>query len=173
LIRRRFQVLEEAAALLETSPEMVVAKTQSLQNQLEQARKQIAALRQDLALQEFNRKLDEVPSVGGIPVLVTRLAEADVDMLRRLIDRFRQRHPSGVALLASTADERPVLVAAVSEDLVERGLNAGELARHVAGYLGGSGGGRPTLAQAGGKDASRLDQALESAGLWITKHLKV
>jgi len=173
LIKRRFQLLEKTSAILETGPEMVVEKTQSLLDQLEQARKQIAALRQDLALQEFNRRLEGVPSVGGVPVLVTRLADADADTLRRLIDRFRQRHPSGVALLASTTDDRPLLVASVSEDLVERGLNAGELAKHVAGYLGGSGGGRPTLAQAGGREASRLDEALETVGPWISKHLKV
>jgi alanyl-tRNA synthetase len=172
LIRRRFQMLEKTAAMLETSPEMVAEKAKSLSEQLERARKQIDGLRQEIASQEFNRILEGVDVDGGVPVMVAKLEEADADTLRRFADRFRQRYPSGVALLASTSGGQPLLVAAVSEDLVERGLHAGELVKHVSQPLGGSGGGRPTLAQAGGKDASRLDEALESAHPWILERLR-
>jgi alanyl-tRNA synthetase len=88
-----------------------------------------------------------------------------------MADRFRQQHPSGVILLASVSDGRPLLIAAVTEDLVERGLHAGELVKYAAQPLGGSGGGRPTLAQAGGKDASQLDQAVANADKWIQDNL--
>ena len=89
-----------------------------------------------------------------------------------LVDRFRQRYPTcGVVVLASISEGRPVVIAGVTEDLVQRGLHAGELVKHIASYLGGSGGGRPTLAQAGGKDASRLEEALGSVYDWVTANL--
>ena len=87
-------------------------------------------------------------------------------------DRFRQRYPSGVAVLATVSDSgRPTLIAAVTEDLVKRGLHAGNLVKFVAKPLGGGGGGRPTLAEAGGKDASKLDEALDSVTGWIEENL--
>ncbi|MEJ2353973.1 MAG: DHHA1 domain-containing protein, partial [Anaerolineales bacterium] len=97
---------------------------------------------------------------------------ADSNTLRQMADRFRQRFPSGVAVLASVSDGAPILVAAVTEDLVERGLHAGELIQSVAQPLGGGGGGRPTLAQAGGKDANRLEDSLASVRGWVKDHLK-
>jgi alanyl-tRNA synthetase len=100
------------------------------------------------------------------------LAGADADTLRQMADRFRQRHPSGVAVLGSVSDGRPLLIAAVTEDLVQRGLHAGELVKFVAGPLGGGGGGKPTLAQAGGKDASRLAEVLAGVPGWVEERLK-
>ena len=89
------------------------------------------------------------------------LANADIDTLRQMTDRFRQQYPSGVVVLGSSNEGRPILIACVTEDLVKRGLNAGELVRIIAQMIGGSGGGRPTLAQAGGKDASKLQEAID------------
>jgi alanyl-tRNA synthetase len=74
-------------------------------------------------------------------------------------------------VLAAIFEGRPTIVASVSEDLVQRGLHAGELVKFVAAPLGGGGGGRPTLAQAGGKDASNLDQALASVKEWVAAKL--
>jgi len=91
--------------------------------------------------------------------------------LRALVDRFRSDHPSGVAVLASSVDNRPVIVATVTQDLVARGLHAGELVKIVAEKVGGGGGGKPTLAQAGGKDSSKLPQALALVPEWVAKHL--
>jgi alanyl-tRNA synthetase len=116
--------------------------------------------------------LDQVPYVSGVPLLTAVLSDADADTLRQMSDRFRQRYPSGIAVLASVEDGHPTLVAAVTEDLVERGVRAGDLVKYVAQPLGGGGGGRPTLAQAGGKDASKLDEALASVKKWVENKLK-
>jgi alanyl-tRNA synthetase len=90
-----------------------------------------------------------------------------------LTDRFRQQYPSSVAVLGSVGEDgKPLVVAAVTEDLVKRGLHAGELVKFVSGYLGGGGGGRPTLAQAGGKDPSRLDEALSQVAGWVESKLQ-
>jgi len=172
LIQRRFRALKQSAAALSVGPEELPAKTQELLDQLADARKQAAALRRELASQEFLHHLDEVPLIAGVPVLTAILSDADVDTLRLMCDRFRQRYPSGVAVLASVNEEgRPTLIAAVSEDLVKRGLHAGELVKFVAQPLGGSGGGRPTLAQAGGKDARKLEQSLAGVQRWVAEKL--
>ncbi len=171
LIQRRFRALKQSAALLAAPPEETPTKTQALLDELENARKQVAALRSELAASDFSQHLEDIPLIADVPVLVAKLPGADADTLRLMTDRFRERYPSGVAVLASIIEGRPILVAAVTQDLIERGLHAGELIKFVAQPLGGGGGGRPTLAQAGGKDASQLDKALGSVAGWVAEKL--
>jgi alanyl-tRNA synthetase len=172
LVQKRFKAIRYTAGLLATTPDNLPQKVQDLLEEMNTDRKQIAQLRHELALQEFMGKLEEVSLVKAIPVVTAILPGADADTLRQMTDRFRQEYPTGVAVLASAVDNRPVVIASVSEDLVKRGLNAGELVKYVAQPLGGGGGGRPTLAQAGGKDATRLHEALASVYDWVEKHLK-
>jgi len=172
LVQRRFRVLKQTAHLLSTTPEEIPSKIENLMGNLDEDRKTIAGLRREMALFEFRLKLDNVPLVTGIPVLTAVLGDADADTLRQMSDHFRQRYPSGVVVLGSVSSEgRPQLVAAITEDLVKRGLNAGDLVKFAAGPIGGSGGGRPTLAQAGGKDASQLEAALASVPVWVQSKL--
>jgi alanyl-tRNA synthetase len=171
LIQRRFRTLKQTSAMLATALDDVPAKTQSLLDELETTRKQIAALRAALAATEFIQHLENVPQVAGVSVLTATLSGADADTLRQMTDRFRDRYSSGVVVLASVIDERPILVAAVTPDLTSRGFHAGELVKYVAAPLGGGGGGRPTLAQAGGKDASRLVEALDLVAGWVERKL--
>jgi alanyl-tRNA synthetase len=173
LVQQRFKALKQTAGLLATSPEELPAKAGQVLDELDQARKQVAELRQNQAMLSFQEYLEDAPQVDGVPVLTAALANSDADTLRLLTDRFRQRHPSGVVVLGSTGEDgKPLVVAAVTEDLVKRGLHAGELVKFVAGFLGGGGGGRPTLAQAGGKDASRLDEALSQVAGWVANKLR-
>jgi alanyl-tRNA synthetase len=171
LIQRRFSLLSQSAALLETTPEQLPLKTQGLLDVLAEARRQISIQRQEMVLTEFSSQLDSVARVADVPILATTLPGADADTLRQMTDRFRQRYPSGVVVLASVIDDRPILIAAVTEDLVKRGLHAGELVKAISQPLGGSGGGRPTLAQAGGKDASQLPKALSGVVTWVQDKL--
>jgi alanyl-tRNA synthetase len=169
LIQRRMRSLKQAAAILAASQEDVPQKVLAIQEELSATRKQADTLRWEIALSEFKRQLELTPIVKDVPVMAAIIPGADADALRQLTDHFRQRYPSGVAVLASVNENRPTLIASVSEDLVKRGLNAGELVKHVAAPLGGGGGGRATLAQAGGKDASRLAEALASVNDWLAK----
>jgi alanyl-tRNA synthetase len=171
LVRRRFRLLKETAIALAVSPEDVLQKTQALIEEQSAMRKQIAALRQEISLVEFNNQLENVSLVAGVPVMTAEIPGADADTLRLMADHFRDRYPSGVIVLASVVDERPLLIAAVTDDLVKRGLHAGELVKFAAAPLGGGGGGRPNLAQAGGKDASQLPQALSSVRQWVEQKL--
>jgi len=172
LVQQRFKALEGAAAALKTSPNQVAEKTRALVEELAQAHKTIAALRRETAAAAFEQQLEGAVEVKGVPVLTLVLPEADIDTLRQMADQFRQKYPSGVAVLAGVEAGHPAVIAAVTKDLTKRGLHAGELAKHVAEPLGGSGGGRPTLAQAGGKDASKLDEVLASVPAWVGEQLK-
>jgi alanyl-tRNA synthetase len=172
LVQKRFRALKEAAGLYASTLDEVPQKTQALLDEISAARKQITALRQELAASTLNMQLENVPIVSGIHVFTATLPGADAEALRHMADRFRQKYPSGVCVLASVTDDKPALIAAVTEDLVKRGLNAGELVKFVAAPLGGGGGGRPTLAQAGGKDASKLEAALASVAGWVETKLQ-
>jgi alanyl-tRNA synthetase len=117
-------------------------------------------LRRELARLEFETLLQRVQEVQGIPVLAARVQAADAETLREMTDWLRNRLGSVVIVLGAIIDEKPSFVAAITPDLVERGLQAGPLIKRVARVVGGGGGGRPTLAQAGGRDPRRLDEAL-------------
>lgn len=172
LIAKRFRTLKQTAALLSATPESLPEKVAGLLGELASARKQINSMRQEMALTAFNVQLANVTTISGVPVLAVNLPNADADILRQMADRFRQKHPSGVCVLGSAVEGHPTVIAAVTEDLVKRGVHAGELVKYVAAPLGGSGGGKPTLAQAGGKDARKLDDALADVAGWVEERLK-
>ena len=173
LIQRRFRVLNRAAATLATTPDKMLDRAEATISDLSTARKKIGELRQRLAAVDFTRVLDSPTNIGGISVITAILNEADVDTLRQMADQFRQRNPqNGVAVIASIINDKPMVIATVTEDLVERGLKAGDLVKFVATPLGGGGGGRPTLAQAGGKDASKLGEVLDSVSGWVEAKLQ-
>ena len=172
LVQKRFRTIKKTAGLLGSSVDEVLQKTESLLEDNEQSHKQINKLRQDLVAVEFAASLEQVPLVSGVPVLAVVLPNADIDTLRQMTDRFRQRYPSGVVVLGSVNEGRPVLIGGVTDDLVKRGLNAGEIVRTIAQIIGGSGGGRPTLAQAGGKDPSKLPEAIDQVQSLVEAKLK-
>jgi alanyl-tRNA synthetase len=173
LVQRRFRTLKQTAGMLSASPDEIEAKIASLLVSLAEARKSITTLRNELTAVEFSKRMGQVNQVNEVPVLTTILADSDADSLRQMTDQFKQRYPSGIAVLASiTPDGRPLIVASVSEDLVKRGVHAGELVKYIALPLGGSGGGKPTLAQAGGKDSSRLEESLAGVPTWVKEKLK-
>jgi alanyl-tRNA synthetase len=170
LIQERLKILERVAARLGTAPEAVEDRLRSLDKEREQIARELARQRERLALVAYERL--EIENISGISLLAGVIPEADADSLRRLTDRFRQDHPSGVIVLGAVENGRPLIIAAVSQDLIGRGLHAGEIVRAAAQAVGGGGGGKPMLAQAGGKDASRLPEALSIAREWVRSHVK-
>src|SRR5271157_359201 len=161
LIQKRFNILRETAAVLNSSIDEAPTKAKLISDDLDDARKQFAKLRQELASVEFKTKMENIQKVNGVPTFATTITNADKDTLLQLSDIFRNTYPSGVFVSGSIAGgNQPIIVASISDDLVKRGLNASDLVKHIAQTIGGSGGGRPTLAQAGGKDASRLEEAI-------------
>jgi alanyl-tRNA synthetase len=171
-IQNKRRALDSIAELLKTAPDKVVERTQILLDELNIIEKELAKLRLINAIEAFNDQLEDVPLVQGVPVLTSIIPEADKGTLRKMADRYRQKYPSGVAIFASVSENRPFMIATVTEDLTERGLHAGNLVKMVAQKLGGGGGGRPTMAEAGGKDASKLQEAMEQVEFWVKQHLQ-
>jgi alanyl-tRNA synthetase len=140
LVAKRFKILKQAAAALKTSVDEVPLKIDLLQDEAADLKKELANLRAQQAISAFNQQISSVQAVGGVHVLAAEIPGATADTLRLLADKFREKYPqSGAALLAADS----TVIAAVTEDLVKRGLKAGDL---IAG-VGGKGGGRPNLAQ--------------------------
>ncbi|MFA5836717.1 MAG: alanine--tRNA ligase [Bellilinea sp.] len=171
LVQRRFKLMKLTANVLVSNVDEVSFKAESLVSEVSNLHREISKLRQALASAEFEPSLVNAREVDGVRVLSAVINQADADTLRLLTDRFRQRYPTGVAVLGSALEERPMVIAAITEDLVKKGWNAGELVKVVAAVIGGSGGGRPNLAQAGGKDASKLNEAMDQVLPWVEKKL--
>jgi alanyl-tRNA synthetase len=169
LIQKRNAEIARLAGLLKTSPDLVYEKTSALAADFNEAQKEIAALKHTKAADSFNQEIENAPEINGVRVLTSILPAADRDTLREMADRFRQKYTTGVTVLASVIDDKPAVIAALTEDLVKQGWHAGELVKVVAEPIGGSGGGRPNLAQAGGKDATKLEEALGLVEGWVSE----
>ena len=161
-VGQRLRQLDEAAALLRAQPSELPHRIEGLLAQAEDARRSLRAGQRETSRQEADTLLDEVRDVGGVQVLAVQSDAPDAQALRELGDRLRDKLGSGVVVLGSVFNGRPGLLAMVTPDLVDRGFDAGAIVDTAAKVMGGGGGGQPRLAQAGGKDASRLGEALEA-----------
>jgi alanyl-tRNA synthetase len=153
--------LDRAAASLNVSPDQVDLKVQVLVAEHDAQQKEVERLRRELAKRETDRLYELAREVNGVRVLAVQVEAANADTLREMSDRFRDKMGSGIVVLGAAVNGSPSLIAAVTPDLVEKGYDAVKLIRDVARVLGGGGGGRPTLAQAGGRDVGRLKEALD------------
>jgi alanyl-tRNA synthetase len=172
LVQARMATLDSAAAFLGCAPEEVDRKILNLMGQVQSLEKTIEKLQRELARQDFERLLGQVQQVNGIHVLSAEVKASNVAMLREMSDWFRERLGSGVIVLGAVLSGKPSFVAAVTPDLVERGLHAGNLVKAVAQEVGGGGGGKPTMAQAGGRDTARMADALGRVPGLVEKSLK-
>ena len=129
-------------------------------------------MRTRLAAHEGDELLEQAVEVDGLKVLAARCEATGPKALRELLDRTRSRLDRGLVVLGSVDGEKVSLVAGVSRDLTDR-VQAGPLVNFVAGQVGGKGGGRPDMAQAGGNDPSKLDLALASVVSWVRERLTV
>lgn len=144
--------------------EQLLARTKALEKETEQLRAKLAAGgSKDLAA--------EAKEVKGIKVLATRLDGMDAKGLRETLDRLKDKLAPAAIVLAAVADNKVTLIAGVTKDLAGR-LHAGELVNQVAGRVGGRGGGRPDMAQAGGDNPAGLEAALADVPAWVERHLK-
>ena len=118
-------------------------------------------LERELAQKEAESLLSRVEVVKGVNLLSAKVAISRMEILREMADFIRDKLKSTVVVLGAVSGDRPVFLAAVTPDLVAKGYHAGEIVKKVAGVTGGSGGGKASLAQAGGKHKGKLDEALQ------------
>jgi alanyl-tRNA synthetase len=165
LIAHRFKLLKQTAAALKTSLEEVPFKVESLQDEVADLKKEVASLRAAQALSTFNRQLSNVQLVKDVHVMALEIPNSNLDTLRTLADKFREKYPkNGVALLTSEG----MVISVVTEDLVKRGLKAGDLITSI----GGRGGGRPNLAQGSLPDPALMNAAMDKVARMVEEKLK-
>ncbi|HEY4691545.1 MAG TPA: DHHA1 domain-containing protein, partial [Anaerolineae bacterium] len=171
-IQERLNKITSAAAYLNTAPDELDRKVLALLEENQMLVKQLEKMRRESAQREVDALLGRVEQINGVQVLSVQVKADTSDMLREMTDWFRDRLKSGVVVLGAVINNRPSLIAAVTPDLVPRGLDAGKIVRQVAQVVGGGGGGKPTLAEAGGKDASRLPEALASVSKIVAEVMR-
>ena len=124
-------------------------------------RKRTLALERELAKKTAESLLSEAEVIKGVNVLAAKIPSARMEILREMSDIIRDKLKSAIVVLGTVYQDKPAFLAAVTPDLVAKGYDAGKIVKQVAGVAGGSGGGKPGLAQAGGKDKKKLDEALK------------
>lgn len=163
LIQKRFKTLKQTAGSLKTSLDEVPAKVDALQDEVSELKKELAALRTQSALSVFTSLLANVQTAKDVNVLGAEIPNADVDTLRSLADKFREKYPKNGAAIFVSGN---TVIATVTEDVVKRGVKAGDL---ITG-IGGKGGGRPNLAQ--GSLAGDVKEALSKLPKVVEEKLK-
>jgi len=161
-LNERDRLLNEAAEVLRTNPPDVPEAAKKLLANLRAAEKQINELQRQIASNEAETLVAGAEEINGIKFIAARVA-GNVDALSSLADGLANRLKSGIVVLGAPADGKIIFVSKVTPDLVQRGFHAGNLLREIAKVAGGGGGGRADFAQAGGRDASKLDEALARA----------
>ncbi|HRE49221.1 MAG TPA: alanine--tRNA ligase [Aggregatilineales bacterium] len=165
-ISRQLGTLRGIAAALNTAPDQVGERLTALQQEIAGARAENLKLQRALARAAFEALRSKTERLNGVNVLVAQVEATPPEMLREMTDWFRDALKSGVVVLGTVNEGKPSLVAAVTGDLAKR-VGAGDVIKKIAPIVGGGGGGKPTMAQAGGKDAAKLSEALNVAKVFI------
>ncbi|WP_308922683.1 alanine--tRNA ligase [Janthinobacterium sp. J1-1] len=163
--------LLDAAAALKSNPEELTARIGQVQDHVKALEKELAALKSKLASGQGDELVTQAVDVNGIKVLAAVLEGADVARLRETMDKLKDKLKTAAIVLASVTDGKVSLIAGVTADATSR-VKAGELVNFVAQQVGGKGGGRPDMAQAGGTDASGLPNALAGVPAWVGDKVK-
>jgi len=158
--------LQEAAGALKTSPDELPSRIAQVQDQVKSLEKEVAALKSKLAAGQGDELLTQAIDVNGIKVLAATMEGADVTALRETMDKLKDKLGTAAIVLASVMEGKVSLIAGVTKDATSK-VKAGELVNFVAQQVGGKGGGRPDMAQAGGTDPSGLPQALAGVATWV------
>ncbi len=146
------------------------AKVFESQLRVKALEKELQLLKEKLAAQESSALINQVQTINGVKVLIAQLQGADSKALRVMVDDLKNQMQSGVVFLSNVVDDKISLIAGVTKDMTGK-VKAGELVNMVALQVGGKGGGRPDMAQAGGSDVAALPKAVENVAAWLTERL--
>ena len=163
LVRERLSINDAVTSMLQTTPLDLVDRVQLLLGEVAELRRRSEQLERRLSLSSAEGLLTKKEEVDGVSVLAARVSVSSSDALREMSDYLRDKLGSGVVVLGTVVGGQPSINVSVTSGLVEDGIDARELAKSMGKVMGGGGGGRPEMAQAGGREAEKLDQALGRA----------
>lgn len=165
----QLELLKQSAALLKTNVNDLPKRVDAVLAQVKELSRENESLRAKISQAEAGSLTDKLQTVGGVQLLAAQVGTGDMDSLRNMVDSLKAKLGSAVIVLGSVQEDKVNLVAAVTPDLVAKGFHAGKLVKEAAARCGGGGGGRPDMAQAGGKDPSKLGEALALVGELVEK----
>ena len=160
LMNDQVGLLKEAAGKMKTNPKDILTRVDGLFAEVKQLQKENESLAAKLSNIEAGNLTDSVMTVDGVNVLAAKVNVADMNNLRTMMDDLKNKLESAVVVLASVNDDKVNILAGVTKDLITQGYHAGKLVKEVASRCGGGGGGRPDMAQAGGKNPAQVEEAL-------------
>ncbi len=161
--RKLEETLHEAAALAKTTPDSLAAKISAMQEEMKALHSENEKLKDKLAKESMGDVMDQVKEVNGVNVLAIRLNDVDMNGLRNLGDQLKEKLGEGVIVLASATGGKVNLLTMATDGAMKAGAHAGNLIKGIAACVGGGGGGRPNMAQAGGKNPDGIEEALKKA----------
>ncbi|MED5333841.1 MAG: alanine--tRNA ligase [Pseudomonadota bacterium] len=170
VVQTQQATLSSLSALLKTDSQNVLDRVVSLQNQTKELEKALNSAKQKLASQQGADMLSNAVEINGVKVLIANLEGVEAKSLRSMMDDIKNRIGEGIVVLGVANDAKVNLIAGVTKNLTSK-VKAGELVNFVASQVGGKGGGRPDMAQAGGDQPENLGQALDSVNAWLQDKL--
>lgn len=163
--------IKEICRLVKSTPDKLLARLEQLLAEQKETAKELEKLKAKMAGGAADEMLNSKVEIGGVAVLAAEVKDMDGNALRTMGDQLKQKLGSGVVVLASGKDGKVNLMAMATDDVVKKGVHAGNIIKAAAAVCGGGGGGRPNMAQAGGKDASKIADALEKAKAVVAEQL--
>lgn len=163
--------IKEICRLVKSTPDKLLARLEQLLAEQKETAKELEKLKAKMAGGAADEMLNSKVEIGGVAVLAAEVKDMDGNALRTMGDQLKQKLGSGVVVLASGKDGKVNLMAMATDDVVKKGVHAGNIIKAAAAVCGGGGGGRPNMAQAGGKDASKIADALEKAKEVVAEQL--
>jgi len=170
IIKRRISSIKKIANDLNCSIQDTTKSVNKLISEKQDLLEQVSKLSKAKALIDYETAKKEIEPISGIPTLRMKFLDSSLSSMREIADEFRKDISGGIAVLANIVDNDKIqLIVAVSEELTKKGFHAGKIAHNIASDIDGSGGGRPQLAQAGGKDIEKVDEVLNNLRKYIKK----
>jgi len=169
---KELHILHDAAKQLKTDPHNVNQRLSAVLEDVKELERENESLLARLANEAMSSMTDQVEDINGVKVLTAQIGTGNMNQLRNMVDDLKNELQSAVILLAMENKGKVQLIAGVTDDLVKRNLHAGNLIKQAAQICGGGGGGRPDMAQAGGKDASKIKEALASVVKYVEENVK-
>jgi alanyl-tRNA synthetase len=167
LLNDQVGLLKEAAEKMKTNIKEVPNRLDSLLAEMKQMQRENESLSAKLGNIEARSLVSNAQEINGVTVLSAKVNAGDMNNLRNMADDIKQKLGSAVIVLGSVDEDKVNIIAGVTKDLIEKGFHAGKLVKEVASRCGGGGGGRPDMAQAGGKDPEKLEGALQFVYEWV------
>ena len=171
-LEERRRLLESAAAQLKTQADLLPDKIADFIGEHKELQREYQRLQLKLAGMEVDGLLEKASEQSGVPVISAQVSAGNMETLREMADRLKNKMQSGIIVLGAVSEGKVLLVTAVTQDLVKDGYHAGKLIGEVAKLTGGGGGGRPDMAQAGGKNPDDLAGALQKVDMLVEKQRK-